>query len=126
MISRFQDIYFFVFQLEAKIILSKFIRDFDFVLDKNQSLEVEQIATLRPKGEVTCYLSERTPNGTTGQSTSNTEDSSRSTGSISDGQERVSKEQEPRSVQENATSQYLCTSLADEGTTIRLRPLAAN
>ncbi|XP_064622851.1 cholesterol 24-hydroxylase-like [Lineus longissimus] len=51
-------------QLEAKIILSKFIREFDFVLDSDQSLEAEQIATLRPKGEVTCFLCERsTPGG---------------------------------------------------------------
>lgn len=46
-------------KLEAKIILSKFIQKFNLELDPNQSFDVEQAATLKPKDGVLATLTMR-------------------------------------------------------------------
>ena len=52
-------IMFFVsilFQVEAKIILAKIMQRFNFELDPDQSFEIVERTTLKPKGGVMCTL----------------------------------------------------------------------
>jgi hypothetical protein len=44
---------------EAKVILAKFIKNFDFKLDETQSFDVKQDSTLKPVDDVRCFLTER-------------------------------------------------------------------
>jgi cholesterol 24(S)-hydroxylase len=48
--------YLFLIQVEAKIILAKIMQRFNFELDPDQSFEIEERATLKPKGGVMCTL----------------------------------------------------------------------
>ncbi|XP_019613831.1 PREDICTED: cholesterol 24-hydroxylase-like [Branchiostoma belcheri] len=44
-------------QIEAKVLLCKFLQKLDFELDPNQSFAVSEASTLRPKGGCICMLS---------------------------------------------------------------------
>ena len=37
-------------KMEAKVVLTKFVQRFDFTLDPNQSFDIQETTTLRPKG----------------------------------------------------------------------------
>ena len=37
-------------KMEAKVVLAKFVQRFDFTLDPNQSFDIQETTTLRPKG----------------------------------------------------------------------------
>lgn len=44
------------FQIEAKIILAKIIQRFNFEMDPEQSFDIEESTTLKPKGGAVCTL----------------------------------------------------------------------
>jgi len=45
--------------MEAKVILCKFFKNFDFALDMNQSFDILDTASLRPKGGAMVTLTPR-------------------------------------------------------------------
>jgi len=45
--------------MEAKVILCKFFKNFDFELDMNQSFDILDTASLRPKGGAMVTLTPR-------------------------------------------------------------------
>ena len=49
----------FLFQVEMRVLLAKFIQRFNLELDPNQSFDIEEKLTLRPKGGVMATLTLR-------------------------------------------------------------------
>ena len=52
-------IYVFLFQLEAKTIFAKILQNFNYELDPNQSFDILENTTLRPKDGVKVNISWR-------------------------------------------------------------------
>merc|ERR1712004_26482 len=46
-------------KMEAKVVLAKFVQRFDFTLDPNQSFDIQETTTLRPKGGTMAKISLR-------------------------------------------------------------------
>ena len=46
-------------KMEAKVVLAKFVQRFDFKLDPNQSFDIQETTTLRPKGGTMAKISLR-------------------------------------------------------------------
>ena len=57
----------FIFQIEAKVLMSRFLQTFKFTLVPGQSREYRERVTIRPKDGVICTLTKRHQN-ITGQS----------------------------------------------------------
>ena len=57
-INKFLNCYFF-FKIQAKIVISKIIQNFDIALDSTQSFEILEAITLRPKSGTKCKITIR-------------------------------------------------------------------
>ena len=55
----FKSLTLFTFQFEAKVIIAKLVQNFDFELCPDQSFQVVQDGTIKPKDGVICFVRPR-------------------------------------------------------------------